>query len=73
MLISVIVPSYNEEEAVPLFYQEAARVAAEMKRFRGAEFEFIFVDDGSKDRTLQVARRLHDQDSRVRYVSFSGN
>ena len=73
MLISVIVPSYNEEEAMPLFYKEAARVAAGMERSHGAEFEFIFVDDGSKDKTLQVARRLHDQDSRVRYVSFSRN
>ena len=60
MLISLIVPSYNEEEAMPLFYKEAARVAAGMERSHGAEFEFIFVDDGSKDKTLQVARRLHD-------------
>ena len=73
MLISLIVPSYNEEEAMPLFYKEAARVAAGMERSHGAEFEFIFVDDGSKDKTLQVARRLHDQDPRVRYVSFSRN
>ena len=73
MLISLVVPSYNEEEAMPLFYKEAARVAAGMERSHGAEFEFIFVDDGSKDKTLQVARRLHDQDPRVRYVSFSRN
>ena len=73
MLISLVVPSYNEEEAMPLFYKEAARVAAGMEQSHGAEFEFIFVDDGSKDKTLQVARRLHDQDSRVRYVSFSRN
>ena len=73
MLISLIVPSYNEEEAMPLFYKEAARVAAGMEQSHGAEFEFIFVDDGSKDKTLQVARRLHDQDPRVRYVSFSRN
>ena len=73
MLISLVVPSYNEEEAMPLFYKEAARVAAGMEQSHGAEFEFIFVDDGSKDKTLQVARRLHDQDPRVRYVSFSRN
>ena len=73
MLISLVVPSYNEEEAMPLFYKEAARVAAGMERSHGAEFEFIFVDDGSKDKTLQVARRLHDEDPRVRYVSFSRN
>ena len=48
MLISLIVPCYNEEEAMPLFYKEASRVAAEMKASHGAEFEFIFVDDGSR-------------------------
>ena len=73
MLISLIVPCYNEEEAMPLFYKEASRVAAEMKASHGAEFEFIFVDDGSRDGTLRVARELHAQDPRVRYVSFSRN
>ena len=73
MLISLIVPCYNEEEAMPLFYKEASRVAAEMKTSHGADFEFIFVDDGSRDGTLRVARELHAQDPRVRYVSFSRN
>ena len=73
MLISLIVPCYNEEEAMPLFYQEAARVAAQMEKSHGAEFEIIFVDDGSKDGTLRVARELHDADPRVRYVYFSRN
>lgn len=73
MLISLVVPSYNEEEAMPLFYQEASRVAAEMKKSHGTDFEFIFVDDGSRDGTLRVARELHDRDPRVRYVSFSRN
>ena len=73
MLISLIVPCYNEEEAMPLFYKEASRVAAEMKASHGADFEFIFVDDGSRDGTLRVARALHAQDDRVRYVSFSRN
>ena len=58
MLISLIVPCYNEEEAMPLFYKEASRVAAEMKASHGAEFEFIFVDDGSRDGTLRVARGM---------------
>ena len=73
MLISLVVPCYNEEEAMPLFYKEASRVAAQMKKSHGADFEFIFVDDGSKDGTLRVARQLHDADPRVRYVSFSRN
>ena len=55
MLISLIVPCYNEEEAMPLFYKEASRVAAEMKTSHGADFEFIFVDDGSRDGTLHAS------------------
>ena len=73
MLISLVVPCYNEEESMPLFYEEAARVAREMKESHGADFEFIFVDDGSKDNTLNVAKQLRERDERVRYVSFSRN
>ena len=73
MLISLIVPCYNEEEAMPLFYQEACRVAKNMKESHNADFEIIFVDDGSKDGTLHTARKLHRQDDRVRYISFSRN
>lgn len=68
--ISIIVPCYNEEEAMPIFYEEIVKVAKEMKK---VEFEFIFVNDGSRDRTLEVARELHKKDERVRYVSFSRN
>ncbi|MDM8202130.1 MULTISPECIES: glycosyltransferase family 2 protein [Allofournierella] len=73
MLLSIIVPCYNEQESLPLFYKEITRVASEMKQSHGAEFEFIFVDDGSKDSTLAIARELHRQDKRVRYISFSRN
>ena len=73
MLISLIVPCYNEQDALPLFYQEASRVAEEMGRSHGAEFEFVFIDDGSKDDTLSIMRALHGQDARVRYQSFSRN
>lgn len=68
--ISIIVPCYNEEEAMPIFYEEIVKVANEMKK---TEFEFIFVNDGSRDKTLEVARSLHEKDKRVRYVSFSRN
>ena len=47
--ISIVVPCYNEQAALPLFYQEITRVASEMDY---AEFEFVFIDDGSKDDTL---------------------
>ena len=69
-IISIVVPCYNEEEALPLFYQEATRVAGEMA---GIDFEFVFIDDGSRDNTLPVLRRLAAADRRVRFVSFSRN
>lgn len=68
--ISIIVPCYNEEEAMPIFYEEIVKVTKEMKKI---DFEFIFVNDGSKDKTLQVARDLNNKDNRVRYISFSRN
>ena len=73
MLLSIVVPCYNEQEALPYFYKEICRVAEEMKASHGADFEFIFVDDGSKDNTLAIARQLHKEDERVRYISFSRN
>ncbi|MBR2685784.1 MAG: glycosyltransferase family 2 protein [Erysipelotrichaceae bacterium] len=68
--ISIIVPCFNEEESIPLFYDAISEVAAGMKE---QEFEFIFIDDGSKDRTLPILRELHQKDKRVRYISFSRN
>lgn len=73
MLLSIVVPCYNEQEALPYFYKEICRVAEEMKASHGADFEFIFVDDGSRDNTLAIARELHKKDPRVRYISFSRN
>ena len=73
MLISMIVPCYNEEESMPFFYKEAARVAQELKTGYDADIEMIFVDDGSRDGTLKIARALHKQDARVRFISFSRN
>ena len=68
--ISVIVPCYNEEESMPLFYEEICKVA---EAFKHVDFEFIFVNDGSRDRTLSIARDLSRKDKRVRYISFSRN
>lgn len=68
--ISVIVPCYNEEESMPLFYDEICKVA---ESFKHVDFEFIFVNDGSRDRTLSIARDLSKNDKRVRYISFSRN
>ncbi|HEM5703585.1 TPA: glycosyltransferase family 2 protein [Streptococcus suis] len=66
-MISVIVPCFNEEEAIPYFYDAMEKVRKEM----GEQFEYIFVNDGSKDRTLTVLRQLSGQDRAVRYLSFS--
>ena len=68
--ISVVVPCYNEEESLPLFYEEVCRVAKEMKY---VEFEFLFINDGSKDSTLSILRDFSKKDKRVRYISFSRN
>lgn len=68
--ISVIVPCYNEEESLPIFYEEINKVMNEMKKIK---FELIFINDGSKDRTLEILRDLSKKDKHVRYISFSRN
>lgn len=69
-LISVVVPCYNEQESLPLFYEEIKKIEKEMSY---ADFEFIFVNDGSKDDTLKIAKELAKKDKEVRFVSFSRN
>ena len=68
--ISLIVPCYNEEEVLPLFYQEVTRVAGLMGEY---DFEFLFVDDGSRDGTMNVVKGFAQSDKRIKYVSFSRN
>ena len=72
-LISIIVPCYNEQEALPIFYNEMCKVASSMMVKFPVEFEFLFIDDGSKDRTLSMIKDLSSKDSRVKYISFSRN
>ncbi|MCR4888955.1 MAG: glycosyltransferase family 2 protein [Ruminococcus sp.] len=73
-LVSVVVPCYNEEEVLPMFYDEITKVTDGMtKEHPELEFEFLFINDGSKDRTLEIFRELADKDKRVRYISFSRN
>ena len=73
-LLTVIVPCYNEEEAIPFFYEEMLKTIDVFKTdFPEVEFEMLFIDDGSKDRTLEVLREHNSKDERVRYVSFSRN
>lgn len=73
-LISVVVPCYNEQEVLPMFYDEIIKVTDGMKKEHSdIDFEFLFINDGSKDRTLEIFRELADKDKRVRYISFSRN
>lgn len=67
--VSIIVPSYNEEESIPLFYKEIDKVSKNLD----VNFEFIFVNDGSKDKTLEVVKKLSKEDKRVKYIHFSRN
>ena len=68
--ITIAVPCYNEEEALTPFFAEVTRVAAEMPC---VEFEFLFINDGSRDKTIEKIRQLAAQDDRVKYISFSRN
>lgn len=68
--ISIVVPCYNEQDALQYFYDAVARLAQEMPTII---YEFIFVDDGSQDNTLQLIKELQRKDARVKYLSFSRN
>ncbi len=68
--ISLVVPCYNEEQSLPYFWAETQRV---MQKMNDVDFELIFVNDGSRDKTLEVLRELAKKDSRVKYLSFSRN
>ncbi len=71
MFLSIIVPCFNEEEMVERFYEEVLEHIAKNKNF--SKYEFIFIDDGSKDKTLSKIKKLREKDKSVRYVSFSRN
>lgn len=69
--ISVIVPCYNEEQALPLFYEELMKNVREFPE--DVTFEMVFVNDGSNDKTLDVIKKLVRKDDRIKYISFSRN
>lgn len=71
--LSVIVSCYNEEKALPLFYAEMEKVRQQDFADTGVQFEYLFVDDGSKDSTLQVIKDLAMHDDKIKYISFSRN
>lgn len=69
-LISLVVPCFNEQETIQIFYDEVLKIH---NKLTDAEIEFRFVDDGSKDNTVKILRELNKKDSRVHYISFSRN
>lgn len=68
--ISVVVPCYNEQEALPIFYEETTK---ELNKIANITWEFVLVDDGSADNTLSVMQSLAEKDNKVKYISFSRN
>lgn len=71
-LLSVIVPCYNEEESVADFYDELMKNSSFFKE-RDLEVEILYIDDGSKDKTVAEVKKLHEKDERVHLISFSRN
>ncbi|MGF6375466.1 glucosyltransferase [Clostridiales Family XIII bacterium PM5-7] len=69
-LLSVIVPCYNEEEALPLFHQVITPILCGIEK---TDYELIFVDDGSNDKTLEMIKKLVEKDFHCRYIGFSRN
>ena len=68
--ISIVIPSYNEEESIPKLYKRLDDVTRKMAQY---EFEILFINDGSSDKTLDIIKNLRNEDKRVCYVDFSRN
>lgn len=66
--IAIVVPCYNEEEMLEVFYQEVKK-----QLVPDYDFYFIFIDDGSKDKTMEIIKSLNTKDPKVKFVSFSRN
>ena len=69
MKLSLVVPCYNEQEALPIFYRETKKVMESMD----CDYEMIFVNDGSKDGTLELLKEFAKEDTHVTYIGFSRN
>lgn len=69
--LALIVPCYNEQEVLPLFYEETGKVLQKLSA--GFQTELVFVNDGSADNTLDVLKQFAEKDPSVKYISFSRN
>lgn len=70
--LSIVVPAYNEEKSIPIFYDEVIKIINKIKENLDANltYEMIFVDDGSKDNTVEVVKELNKKDKNVKLVKF---
>ena len=68
--ISIIIPAYNEEESLPILYDRLKNLMTNMKNY---EFEILFINDGSKDKTISIIKEMRKEDKRISYVDFSRN
>ena len=68
--ISIIIPAYNEGESLPMLYDRLEKLMSSMQNY---EFEILFVNDGSKDKTIQLIKEYREKDNRICYVDFSRN
>lgn len=68
--ITILIPAYNEEESLPFLYERVSKIMNEIKNY---DFELLFVNDGSKDKTLEEIKKMREEDSRISYVDFSRN
>ncbi len=68
--ITIIIPAYNEEESLPFLYERLDKLMGNMKNY---DFEILFVNDGSKDKTISIIKELREKDKRISYVDFSRN
>lgn len=69
MKVSLIVPCYNEQESLPVFYEEMMKIVKKMS----CQYELIFINDGSKDRTLSILKEFSAENDNVTYITFSRN
>ena len=68
--ISIIIPSYNVEESLPILYERLSKLIENMKAY---EFEVLFINDGSKDKTVEIIKSMREKDNRICYVDFARN
>ena len=72
-LISIIIPCYNEEDSITYFYDAITKQSAVMQNKYKVDFEYLFINDGSRDNTLNIIKEYAKKDERVKYISFSRN